>query len=146
MIAARTFKATKPALTESQEQALLFEWAEAESERTPELAELFHVPNGGHRNKTVAAKLKREGVKAGIPDIFLLVPRNGHHGLIIELKAKGRGPTRAQEGWLERFGRRGYLALVCHGFEDAKGTILDYLNKKLTRCRGTQKLPGGMKP
>ena len=30
------------------------------------------VPNGGMRNITVASKLKKEGVKAGIPDISLV--------------------------------------------------------------------------
>jgi len=30
------------------------------------------VPNGGHRNISVARKLKMEGVKAGIPDITLI--------------------------------------------------------------------------
>ena len=113
--------------TESEEQILLFEFAALMTNKIPELAELFHVPNGGHRNKAVAAKLRREGVRAGIPDIFLLVPRNGFHGLAIELKAKGKKPTKAQEEWLERLGKRGYLAVVCHGFEDAKDLILTYL-------------------
>ena len=113
--------------TESQEQILLFEFAVLMSNKIPELAELWHCPNGGHRNKIVAARLRREGVKAGIPDIFLLVPRNGFHGLAIELKAKGKKPTKAQAEWLERLGKRGYLAAVCHGFEEAKDLILTYL-------------------
>ena len=117
----------KPKRTESQEQQMLFEWSALMAAKIPELAELWHCPNGGHRNKVAAARLRREGVKAGIPDIFLLVPRNGFHGLAIELKAKGKKPTKSQEWWLERLGKNGYLAVVCHGFEDAKDLILTYL-------------------
>ena len=113
--------------TESEEQQMLFEWSALMASKIPELGELFHVPNGGHRNKIVAARLRREGVKAGIPDIFLLVPKNGYHGLAIELKAKGKKPTKAQEEWLERLGKRGYLAVICYGFEEARDLILTYL-------------------
>ena len=118
-------------LTESQEQIQIFEWAALMVNKIPELAELWHCPNGSHRHKAVAAKLRREGVKAGIPDIFLLVPKNGFHGLAIELKANGKHPTKAQKEWLERLVKNGYLAVVCHGFEDARDMILDYLNEKL---------------
>ena len=41
----------------------------------PDLELLHAIPNGGKRDKVTAAKLKAEGVKAGIPDIFLPVPK-----------------------------------------------------------------------
>jgi hypothetical protein len=34
----------------------------------------FAVPNGGHRNKVTAARLKKEGVRAGVQDLHFLVP------------------------------------------------------------------------
>lgn len=43
-------------------------------------------PNGGRRNKAEAAKLKAMGVRKGIPDLFLPIPRQGYHGLYIETK------------------------------------------------------------
>ncbi len=45
------------------------------------------MPNGGKRDKATAAVLKRQGVKAGVPDIMLPAARAGYHGLYIELKA-----------------------------------------------------------
>src|SRR5690348_18167176 len=42
---------------------------------------LYAVPNGGDRNKIVAAKMKREGVKPGVPDYCLPGARSGFHGL-----------------------------------------------------------------
>lgn len=47
----------------------------------------FAIPNGGHRHYAVAAKLKAEGVKAGILDWFFAAPRHSFHGLFIEFKA-----------------------------------------------------------
>lgn len=53
--------------TESAEQRALFEWAALREGKWPELSLLHHIPNGGSRNKAEAARLKLEGVKAGIP-------------------------------------------------------------------------------
>ena len=55
-------------MSEHDEQVLIFKWARLSEGRWPELALLFAIPNGGHRHKAVAAKLKAEGVRAGVPD------------------------------------------------------------------------------
>lgn len=116
-------------MTEHEEQKALIEWSAWMSNARPELSLMFAVPNGGDRHPAVAAKLKAEGVKAGVPDIFLPVPRNGYHGLFIELKrAKGGRPTIAQKQWIEDLTTQGYRAEICHGAEQAISTILDYLN------------------
>jgi hypothetical protein len=44
----------------------------------------FAVPNGGQRNKIVAAKLKSEGVKAGVPDICIVA--GGGMAYFLEVK------------------------------------------------------------
>lgn len=56
-----------PVPTEADEQIALFEWAALQSGRFPELALLYHVPNGGSRNKIEAARLRAQGVKSGVP-------------------------------------------------------------------------------
>ena len=35
---------------------------------------LFHVPNGGFRNRHEAARFKAMGVRSGVPDLLLLIP------------------------------------------------------------------------
>ena len=72
---------------ESGHQEALFSWAGYNMQRMPELEYLHHVPNGGKRDKATAIALKRQGVKAGVPDVVLPVPRGEYHGLYIELKA-----------------------------------------------------------
>lgn len=100
---------------EHREQAALFAWAAAAEERHPALALLFAVPNGGARSAVTGARLKAEGVKRGVPDIWLPVARGGYHGLVIEVKAgKGR-TTNEQRRWLAALTAEGWLALVCVG-------------------------------
>lgn len=109
-------------------QVALFQWAEYD--KRPELRLLFAVPNGGHRHKAVAGKLKAEGVKAGVPDIVLPVARGGFNALFIELKAGKNKATPKQAEWIERLGEAGNMALVCHGWESAKRVIEGYLGLK----------------
>jgi hypothetical protein len=96
--------------------------------RHPELKGLFHVPNGGARDKITGARLKREGVKAGVPDVLLLVARGEYHGLAIEMKRqKGGVLSQNQKAWINRLNARGYKAVACRGAADAIKTIEGYL-------------------
>ena len=49
----------------------------------PELELLHHIPNGGSRDVVEAAHMKRQGVKSGVPDLHLPVPRGGYASLYI---------------------------------------------------------------
>lgn len=89
---------------------------------------MFHIPNGGSRNKLEAANLKRQGVRAGVPDLFLPVARGDFHGLFIEMKYGKNKPTDKQKEWLVNLGGQGYAVAVCYGFNEAKRKILCYLN------------------
>ena len=95
--------------------------------RYPELALFFAVPNGGDRNKVVAAKMKAEGVRAGVPDYLLPVARQGFHGLAIELKAVGGSPSPEQRQWLADLAAQGWRAEVCVGWGAAWDVLSDYL-------------------
>ena len=88
--------------TESEEQQALFRWAAYESGAHPELALLYHIPNEGKRSLVAGAKLRAEGLKRGVPDICLPVPRGKWHGLYIELKRlRGGRVSDEQQRWLD---------------------------------------------
>ena len=125
---------------ESQEQRALIQWAEWQ--RMPGANEkvsdyLFAIPNGGKRNKIEAARLRKEGVKAGVSDLFLAHPSGSLHGLWIEMKRNRKdysyesladvAVTDLQAMWLDRMERAGYQASVCYGAEQAITTIKSYL-------------------
>jgi len=114
--------------TEAQEQRALFEWINFEKKVHPELGLCFHIPNEAKRSYALALELQREGMRAGVPDIFLAVPTKTYHGLFIEMKRrKGGRLSDAQRGWISALNRVGYLAVVCKGWTEARDTILDYL-------------------
>lgn len=114
--------------TEESEQAALFEWAAYNDELVPELAALYAIPNGGYRHVKTAVTLKRTGVKAGVPDICLPVPRDGKHGLYLEMKRrKGGEVSVSQRTWLNFLAGQGYATAVCRGWEEAVQVISAYL-------------------
>lgn len=119
---------------EHQEQVALFEWAAVNEARLPELRLLFAIPNGGDRHPAVAAKLKAEGVKAGVPDTCLPVSRNGWHSLWIELKAPGGSLADTQSIWLGELNRQGHLATTCYGWLAAARRIVAYLGGSFEEC------------
>lgn len=118
--------------TEHDEQCALFAWADMAQGEHPELAMLFAIPNGGARHPAVAAQLKAEGVKAGVPDIMLAVARGRWHGLFVELKRADRSnhATSAQRAWIEMLRRYGYSAVVVYGAAQAQQAIIAYLTQE----------------
>lgn len=88
----------------------------------------FAVPNGGRRSFTEACRLKRAGVKAGVPDLFITEPVGAYSGLFIELKRlRGGVVSEAQEYWITQLRRKGYRAEVCKGYDAAVAVVQDYL-------------------
>lgn len=127
-------------MNESSHQMALIRWSEYAVATHPELRWLHAIPNGGYRTKATAGKMKGEGQKPGVPDLFLDVARHGFHGLRIELKtpriAGIKGVSHAiqhgvlsvdQKEWLEHYIVEGYAAHVAYGWEEAKNIILEYL-------------------
>ena len=92
---------------------------------------VFHIPNGGSRNKMEAANLKRQGVKAGVPDLMFPVALHGYHGLFIEMKAGRNKTTENQEAWLDLLAKNEYCVRVCYGFDEAR-QIIDWYFEEVT--------------
>lgn len=116
-------------MSEHNLQTAVFTWANSGYilDRFPELSMMFAIPNGGHRDVRVAQKLKREGVKAGVPDICLPVARGGYHGLFIEMKYGRNKPTADQETYLQFLASQGYLCAVCYSIDEFEGLVWAYM-------------------
>jgi hypothetical protein len=104
--------------TEHEEQRQLVMWF-----RQNYSQRIFAIPNGGYRSKAAAAKLKVEGVSAGVPDLFIPALK-----LWIEMKrVKGGRLSPDQKDWIEYLQSNGYICFVCNGADDAKLKIKQYL-------------------
>lgn len=95
---------------------------------------LFHVPNGGYRSARTAGRMKAEGVRKGVADFLLLVPRAGYHGLAVEMKRPGGRLRPEQEDFLRDLLADGYCTAVCFSLDDAIRSLTFYL--KLTKPIG----------
>lgn len=122
--------------TEDGHQLALLCWCSQNFDKYPDLKWLHHSPNGGSRSKSEAARFKAMGVKAGFPDLVLLVKRGQWAGLLIELKrpelikTKNGGASDAQLEWEEYLLSAGYGFRLCHGWEMARDTLISYLEWK----------------
>ncbi len=111
-------------------RALKFElWAQ------PELRWLHSIPNGGHRDPSVANIMKMTGVTAGVADLFLPARRWGHGGYYIELKVKGREASQDQKDFGEFVKSQGFAWRCLDGWINARESIISYLTEDNTTDR-----------
>ena len=116
-----------PYIHESVEQTNLFRWAAYEQGKYPELKLMYHIPNGGSRNRLEAANLKKQGVKSGVPDSCLPAARGTYHGLHSEMKSVRNKATENQKQWLSDLNEQGYCTVLCYGWNAASEVITNYL-------------------
>jgi len=88
---------------------------------------LFAVPNGGRRDPREAARMKAEGVVAGVADLILLVPRRGRAALCIEMKSPTGRQSPAQRGWQEAAERAGNAYATVRSLDAFIRTVEGYL-------------------
>lgn len=122
--------------TEHGHQAAIFNWSQQNLDKYPVLKYLFAVPNGFYGSAAQKGKMKAEGLKLGVPDIWLPVKSkpyiigietDQYSGLVIELKVKKNVPTQDQLDWLAFLKQQGYQCWVCYGWEEARDKIVEYL-------------------
>lgn len=115
--------------TEAQEQSALFEWADKQQGKYPELRWMHAIKNGGSLKggEREGKRLKEQGVKAGVADVFLPCARGRYHGLYIEMKRVRDSRTSAEQiKFKYDMNEQGYLAHICYGWEQAADKILHY--------------------
>ena len=115
--------------SEHHEQCRFFNYVNFLSSLHQDEKELIYaVPSGGYRKPTEAIRLKAEGVRTGIPDVSVDLPRGGFHGMRIEMK-RGKGgslsPDQVRKHELLR--KQGYYVVTCNSAEIAITELEKYL-------------------
>lgn len=139
----------------AMQQHLIRWWAQHCTELGVPVHLLMSIPNGGRRDAITGALLKKEGCRAGAPDLLLAVPRDNaatvtslvnnansptgvvqasqryriFHALFIEMKRPDGYTSMPQREMLADLEKQGYLTAVCRSFEDAKRVITEYLSQ-----------------
>lgn len=99
----------------------------------PDLRWIHAIPNGGDRNMAVASTLKATGVRSGVWDVHVPVPKNTSPGMWLEFKRPkyrstkngGLSDNQLAFGWA--MNSLGYHMRVCYGWEEALIETLQYL-------------------
>lgn len=113
--------------SEDTEQINVVSWANWNANHYPELRWLFHVPNGGSRNKQEAVKFKQMGVKAGVSDLCLPYPKGIYCGLFIEMKYGNNRQQDTQKEFLTDMAAAGHFVATCYSAEEAIKVLEEYL-------------------
>jgi rubrerythrin len=122
---------TTETLSEHKIQTDLVQWAKREGGL---LDMLFAIPNGGKRHPATAAKLKLEGVKPGVPDLFLAVPAGKMHGLFIEMKTEKGRQSENQKKWQKMLEKHNYSYVIARTLEEGIAEISKYLKGEVDFC------------
>jgi len=106
--------------SEHAEQCAVASWLRARG------IAFFAIPNGAKMGAAECAKMKREGLSAGVPDLVVL---DRGLRLALELKRREGGRVSAdQQAWLDHLAGQGWDCFVAHGAEEA----IAWLQEKLT--------------
>lgn len=89
---------------------------------------LFAIPNGGKRGKVTASIMKAEGVRRGIADLFLSIPKECSHGMYIEMKTKDGIMSPEQKTFRDLVRQNNYLHVVCRDLEQFILEVNTYLS------------------
>lgn len=119
--------ASKPQ-TESQIQKGFVRWFRGRYEAIEPL--FFAVSNGGARNAWTAKILKDEGVRAGVSDLILLIPKHGYAGLLIETKTPDGKQSDCQKEFERLATKMHYKYVIVRTQEDFQRLIMWYVENK----------------
>lgn len=117
---------------ESAHQAQVMEWSRwaYKMGKYPMLSMLHCSLNGVKLSATQARIAKAQGMLSGVPDLFLPLPKNGHHGLYIEMKSEKGRLTENQQWFLSNAESLGYKTAVCYSAKEAIDAIEAYYSDK----------------
>lgn len=109
------------------EQCHLISWVDRQIKQMPALKLLHASFNPGRLPIQMGRKMKREGARPGFPDISLPVPRQGFHGLFIEMKSKTGRLSPDQKVVFALLKEEGNQVVVCRSWEEATKALTEYL-------------------
>ena len=117
---------------ESAQQAQVVEWSRwaYKTGKYPMLNMLHCSLNGVKLSGTQAKIAKGQGMLSGVPDLFLPVPKNGYHGLFIEMKSEKGRVTENQHWFLTNAESLSYKTVICYSAKEAISAIQAYYDEE----------------
>ena len=88
---------------------------------------IFAIPNGGNRSSITGAILKREGVMAGVADLFIMAARAEYHGLFVEIKLPKGRVQESQQHFENLCILHGYGYRIARSIDEFMGCVDSYM-------------------
>ena len=88
-----------------------------------------HVANERKTSKQQGLRLKKKGVKRGVPDVLIFEPKGIYYGLAIELKIKPNKPTNNQLEWLQSLSDRNWKSYCAYNIDEVIEIVEKYINQ-----------------
>ena len=83
--------------------------------------------NAAQRARYMAA-LKRRGLRPGVFDLMIAIPRGKYHGMFLEMKrSKGSVTSEAQVAFCDLMTAAGYHCVIAKGYGEAVMEVEQYL-------------------
>jgi len=86
-----------------------------------------HVANERRTSIQSGVRLKKKGVKSGVPDVLIFNPNCHYSGLAIELKIKPNKVSANQKVWLESLKPMRWRTEVCYSLDEVIELVEFYL-------------------
>ena len=75
----------------------------------------------------MAAVMKAEGLRSGVPDVFMAMPRGKFHGLFLEFKSHAGKLTENQKIYCVNLRSMGYQVEVVRCLDEAMLQVIRYM-------------------
>lgn len=116
---------------EHENQAAFFDLLRVNEGKYPFLKWIYAVPNAALRGKRERSRILAEGLKAGVSDVCVPIPRKGFHGAYMEFKF-GKNTVQAnQKEFMEFVTAQGYTTVVVYSWTAAQEWLEGYLDIRL---------------
>ena len=112
-------------------QSAFFDYIRLAQHKHPDLALMFHPANGGKRDARVAARMKRQGVVPGVPDVIFPCANHKFFGLAIEFKSRTGKLSENQAKYIDRLLLNGWSVHVCRDARAAVEIVKKYIGNDL---------------
>ncbi len=89
-----------------------------------------HVANERKTSRIKGGRLKKAGVKSGVPDCLVFEPSGDYCGLAIELKVGRNKPSDTQIQFMLDMEKKGWKTAICWDLDSVIDLVDEYLNNK----------------
>lgn len=104
-----------------------FDWVSWQEKINPTYSLIYHIENERKCSQFAGKIRKQKGVRKGVPDVCVAVPRGEFHGMYVELKIKPNKLSPDQRAMMTLLHGQGYCVRVAWSGDELINLVKEYL-------------------